>query len=270
MPVKTTRGERFELSFASFVKDAATHFRRDYESEEFMTKWSLISDTVNGSRSLHAYLFKIEREVMYHIDNGVDISETTYADDAYFPTKNEFENYFQTYYRQYYRYGSARMKLSFVECEHIREEPGFIEMAIIVLYNKNLIDPYPEIVRTSEELHIEQQRQTINTLRQTVHMVVEQRDVYERERDALLGQNTLIHRNNRRLRHRVEQMRTLTQKHIRELYARLPTRENCPVCYETIAPEILNVPKCLHYICAPCGSRCTVCPICRDSYGVTN
>jgi len=54
---------------------------------------------------------------------------------------------------------------------------------------------------------------------------------------------------------------------IRELYANQPTKSNCPVCYDEIAPDKLAVNDCCHLLCSDCNNRCFEmqkgCPECR-------
>ena len=49
-------------------------------------------------------------------------------------------------------------------------------------------------------------------------------------------------------------------------YAESDNREECPVCFETITPEMLTILDCSHLLCGECCDKCTKCPICRDVF----
>jgi len=50
---------------------------------------------------------------------------------------------------------------------------------------------------------------------------------------------------------------------IKTLYDNAKMNEDCPVCYEKMNIDNLEVPLCGHFICSTCSTRCTNCPICR-------
>jgi hypothetical protein len=250
MPAKRTRNERFNLSFVSFIKECTTNFRRGCEAEDFMQRWSLALESAQTVSNEHIYLFKLLRSVLYEQDHG-DQTDVIYADDNAFPTKEEFETYFTNHYRQHYQF-NGRHKVAFVECENLVEKEGSLEMNIVVVYNRAHQHPYPEPIMSTHEEELAHNRLRFNML--------------EMEYENQIAQNGILRRNNNRLRNVAKARLAKTQTHIRALYAKCPEKEDCPVCYECITPELLKVSKCFHYICVPCAERCTVCPICRDKY----
>jgi len=56
---------------------------------------------------------------------------------------------------------------------------------------------------------------------------------------------------------------------LRAWYADRPTREDCPVCWNAMAPTDLVVPRCGHFICVTCHGKCTKCPTCRHVFTET-
>ena len=55
-----------------------------------------------------------------------------------------------------------------------------------------------------------------------------------------------------------------------ELYGSLKKYSECPVCYEVLTKEILEVPKCVHLICRGCKDTIcesnSLCPICKKKF----
>jgi hypothetical protein len=75
--------------------------------------------------------------------------------------------------------------------------------------------------------------------------------------EAVVNKNTQL----------VEKMKQNTNRmadKIRQLYAAQGGRDDCPVCYSVIEPELLVIRGCCHSICSTCDERCKNCPICRD------
>jgi hypothetical protein len=101
-------------------------------------------------------------------------------------------------------------------------------------------------------------------------------------RDEVDELNDYIHQfsdRNRQLRENLNdpnyQMETcdityLKQQFI-EMYDKLKEYSECPVCYETLTKDNMEVPKCGHIICKQCVERIKetatpVCPNCRKKY----
>ena len=56
-----------------------------------------------------------------------------------------------------------------------------------------------------------------------------------------------------------------------EMYDLIKKNSECPVCYETLTKENMDVPSCGHLICKGCKENCIKndnkkCPICRKVY----
>jgi len=41
---------------------------------------------------------------------------------------------------------------------------------------------------------------------------------------------------------------------------------DCPICYDKITLETIQITRCAHLLCNACAVKCTKCPICRDKY----
>ena len=57
-----------------------------------------------------------------------------------------------------------------------------------------------------------------------------------------------------------------------ELYDKVNSQMECPVCFEVLTKDILEVPNCGHLICKGCkGTICNTtcqCPVCKKKYYV--
>lgn len=51
-----------------------------------------------------------------------------------------------------------------------------------------------------------------------------------------------------------------------ELYEQANKQCECPVCFELLKKETLNVSSCGHLTCKDCFEKMTDCPICRKTY----
>ena len=101
-------------------------------------------------------------------------------------------------------------------------------------------------------------------------------------RDEVDALNNYIHQfsdRNRQLRENLNdpnlQMETLDITYLKsqfiEMYDKLKEYSECPVCYETLTKDNIEVPKCGHIICKQCVERIKetatpVCPNCRKKY----
>lgn len=64
---------------------------------------------------------------------------------------------------------------------------------------------------------------------------------------------------------------TYLQNQFKEMYDKLKEYSECPVCYETLTKDNMEVPKCGHLICKGCVERIKAtatpnCPNCRKKY----
>ncbi len=56
------------------------------------------------------------------------------------------------------------------------------------------------------------------------------------------------------------------KKQFVELYEQANKTCECPVCFELMSKETLNVSSCGHLTCKECFEKMTDCPICRKTY----
>ena len=64
---------------------------------------------------------------------------------------------------------------------------------------------------------------------------------------------------------------TFLKKQFVELYEKVGEATDCPVCFETLTKDNMEIPNCSHLICKDCkGHICSSgdkkCPICRVAY----
>ena len=59
---------------------------------------------------------------------------------------------------------------------------------------------------------------------------------------------------------------TFLKKQFIELYEKVGELTDCPICFETITKETMELGNCGHPICKECYERCIDCPICRKAY----
>ena len=59
---------------------------------------------------------------------------------------------------------------------------------------------------------------------------------------------------------------TFLKKQFVDLYEKVGEMTDCPVCFETLTKEIIEVSNCGHTICKDCYKKCSECPICRKAY----
>jgi hypothetical protein len=51
-----------------------------------------------------------------------------------------------------------------------------------------------------------------------------------------------------------------------ELYEKVGEMTECPVCFETLTKEIIDIPNCGHMVCKGCKSKMVCCPLCKAKY----
>ncbi len=79
---------------------------------------------------------------------------------------------------------------------------------------------------------------------------------------------------NNKLRQAIKNHEDINIEHLKaqfvELYDSLKKYSECPVCYELLTKDVLDVPNCGHLICKPCKDKICegncLCPICKKKY----
>lgn len=275
-----TRDTKFKLAFDRFIKDIVGI--TDYELENL---------TKNKSESRHIYRFKIPEQtvVIGFIDrNGVthmgnDVANMIISTDEelrteYKPEKELFTKQFMDTFDPYreeetlacmipgqppYTYATSYVGLN--NCE-LNVETGVIEGKICVVYHKQHIPYYVELNNTVYEKKYAVLLCRFNNIRNQLNNAYNDIDVLQD--DLLLNERQI--RKLKKVLCRETNNHELSEKNLinklYDAYKKSDIKEDCPVCYDTIENEKLIIPRCAHYICNSCHSRCDECPICRTSY----
>lgn len=273
-----TRDDKFKLAFDMFVKDVIG-----------IPDYGLTNLTKNKSESRHIYEFLIPKQTI--IIGFIDRCGVTYTGNdfinmdigsdneslkkEYSPDLDVFEKQFNATFEPYkdkqelpsHRNMPYIYYKSYVDIYNcVINEDGDLYGKLCVVYNKKHL-PYPLEKNDNEyeKKYITLLKKCNNTDRK---LSIALFDIDELQDD--------IHRYNKQLRSIKKELYRETQNNnlsemnlinkLHEAYKILPTKEDCPVCYETIENDKLIIPRCSHYICNECHPRCDSCPICRIKY----
>jgi len=89
--------------------------------------------------------------------------------------------------------------------------------------------------------------------------------ICEREREDYIAIIQEQHRGRNALIERFDKLTNVFRKMAKDAYAK-EEPQDCPICLDPIAVENLHVTLCGHHVCTVCNSRCTKCPLCRETY----
>ena len=280
-----TRDEQFNLSFDSFIKDEL----------KLEGKYILNNLTKNKKEKKHIYDFWVysQKRVLGFIDrNGECVEEHNNDNEErlvcdYRPQDDGFVNDFNEFYDKYSKKsilptvaynntsnplpGSYVFKESYVEIiegtvERWMHEADGITGKICVVYNKEHT-PY----NVNEDDKQYQRKYVLLMKRYNNDQAFIERLLADNEE---LHEDMIYHQKEaRKLKKKfiIEQKNNVISESnlinkLRDAYKLLPNKEECPVCYEEITNEKLEIPRCSHYICNECHKRCDVCPVCRIAY----
>tara|TARA_B110000285_G_scaffold216924_1_gene264702 strand:- start:3150 stop:3992 length:843 start_codon:yes stop_codon:yes gene_type:complete len=276
-----TRDDKFKLSFDMFIKDVVG-----------VRHYSLTNLTRNKSEKSHIYELKIPLQltVIGFIDrDGVtytrdDVLNMDIQDDIeaslkteYVPNIDEFEKQFNDTFDPYsdnvvipssnsnmppYTYPNSFVTTNSM----VINDEGHLQGKICVVYYKKHI-PYP--VETDDSEYEKKYLSLLKRFNKTEQELSRSlTDIDELQDDLLYNERQL--RISKKVLYRETNNNKLCQMNLinklQEAYKTLPTKEDCPVCYETIENDKLVIPNCSHYICNECHPRCSSCPICRVKY----
>lgn len=280
-----TRDEQFNLSFDSFIKDEL----------KLEGKYILNNLTKNKKEKKHIYDFWVysQKRLLGFIDrNGECVEEHNNDNEErlvcdYRPQDDGFVNDFNEFYDKYSKKrilptvaynstsnplpGSYVFKESYVEIiegtvERWMNEADGITGKICVVYNK---DHTPYNVNEDDKQY--QRKYVLLMKRYNNDQAFIERLLADNEE---LHEDMVYHQKEaRKLKKKIiiEQKNNVISESnlinkLRDAYKLLPNKEECPVCYEEITNEKLEIPRCSHYICNECHKRCDACPVCRIAY----
>lgn len=249
---RQSRNELFKASFAEFINLLE-------EAHEYdIYDWTCNCTTTNKRRIIHNYVFKIPaKRVLYEIDipyleNGVWNQPGPVYESQLLPTKEFFKTHFLDYYRPFELESAYNRIISYVEYVNlVIDEIDGLTCNINVVYNKSHI-PYPISVmpNSNKEIRLLSKIQILN------EEITEQNNAI-REMNADI--NILMKKNNKQ-----NSIIDKLKAKLKEEYSKQAMLDDCPVCYEKIETNTLNISNCCHYICNECIGRCTKCPLCRE------
>lgn len=280
-----TRDEQFNLSFDSFIKDEL----------KLEGKYILNNLTKNKKEKKHIYDFWVysQKRLLGFIDrNGECVEEHNNDNEErlvcdYRPQDDGFVNDFNEFYDKYSKKsilptvaynntsnplpGSYVFKESYVEIiegtvERWMNEADGITGKICVVYNK---DHTPYNVNEDDKQY--QRKYVLLMKRYNNDQAFIERLLADNEE---LHEDMVYHQKEaRKLKKKfiIEQKNNVISESnlinkLRDAYKLLSNKEECPVCYEEITNEKLEIPRCSHYICNECHKRCDACPVCRIAY----
>lgn len=253
-----TRNDMFKTAITEFMKTSESIHDRDL-------KWSIVLLTNNTTRNIHDYTIKIPLQVVdyvvdttYEVDGEWNDPGPVYRTQT-IPNFDDFIKEFDAYFEPFAIY-ITNMKLSFVDLSSIFRNTTEIVLSIRVFYHKKHL-PYP-VTRTPIE-DFQQRCSELTAINERLTTVND--DLYEDNNQKLFEINRIRRILKKTREHYAITFNRMGSK-IRDYYGKTNVLEDCPVCYESISSDQLEVTKCLHYICKGCASKCTACPLCRDVY----
>ena len=260
---RVTRDQQFSESFTTFmVSIQELHCPG-------LIDWCANCITTNKSVSTHDYHIQIPKQKFINEIRPYMFPATgkyteleIIKEDQEVPSVENFQDYFHEYFDKY-TLGRSGKILSNVDISDITISDGDMNIFVRVKYYKSYI-PY-SVEKSPTELKARCTKLEINNyallleLRESDEIITAQNDSFVRLRKhmCILKDDSSL-----KLRETIRKM----QAKIRECYVECNKKDECPVCYECIEPEILMVPGCCHTICAKCFVRCDSCPICRETY----
>lgn len=232
--------------------------------------YTITETSPNKQQNVHTYLLIIPKKYIVPLpetegSENASAIESTYVEHNVESLVEAFSNVFTYYFgkfdleeREDVHYGEVKQtQVTFdeqVEYDPVKDE---IRIHIVVFYGAKCYMPYP--IKTPGAGYYSE----IHKLQDTWRLLREDYDhlygKFKRARDRINAiRNETRDTDTDRLKRRIHDL--YTDK------AREGHVEDCSVCLEGIAPEKLHISNCAHFICMPCATRCTKCPICREKY----
>jgi hypothetical protein len=288
---KPTRDQLFQISFKGFID----HLREnDYPD---IQEYSIVSTTNNKQSTNHSYVLTLPRETLaYTIEvdtvdqHGILTPAGPVMRKQEIPTINEFSDQFTTYFNDNYVLKEGDITLSYMRIrdywykKNERVVSAFLLDSIYLLQDITLADleqydimftidivyykshkPYPVALRTKKELRtaLDEVCNSHALVSEYLQDEMDKREEIEKQYETL-RRTMRIER--RTIHEKYRAMFDKMQRKCREYYEQSDKKDDCPVCYESIPADKLEVPGCCHTICSDCAGKCLKCPICREGY----
>ena len=282
---KLTRDVQFQKAFQVFFDEVTENHCPELQ------EYTIESITENKNLAEQDYVLHIPREVpFYHIDvfvidrNGIVHPPGTVMRNQEIPTIRDFKTYVLEHFETYYLIKNNK-NLSYVRIEDFWYEKGEhiidkhdlasgnlsdainvydLKVVFRVVYFKSHF-PFHVTILTKQQIeqkckNLEVRNHELCVNLKTVTTMYQETEL---KYDILRRKMRLERRN---IEQKYKSMMDKMQKKVAQYYDDSPNKDDCPVCYELIPAEKLKMPGCCHAICNDCASRCSNCPICRETY----
>ena len=255
---KLTRDDLFRNAIEVFLSDVTVIYNLNEETKYNISTYDLNSVTSNKNKCIQEYELTIPSSIISaYFDRTVssDDGEETWIDSEPLyctqetPLLCDFIESFHNYFDKYKLFDGIIpvSYMSIMSLPRLRSIPMCDQtLHLKVVYHKSHT-PFPRPLTVIEEKDRE-----IKFLETKLR----------RKTNRVNSLEHLLDKNYERAEHNYKRM----QKKFRAMYIESGKLENCPVCYEEIAPDKLIIPNCFHYICEVCVMKCDNCPLCRDKY----
>jgi len=222
-----TRFELFKQSADRFVRQ----FHRKYYRDVRTMNYKIVNNRENGATSSYQwYTIKMNKKFLSY-ENTIT-GEKVYEDIVGL-TSDIVKAEVNDFYRPYQIENDEGEVISYCEVNGMKETDTEIKCCVAVLYHNRYEKPFP-----NEERDIEQIERLARELKH-------QKKVANANS---MGRERMVHT-------------------IRDLFAKLPTKTDCPICYVEMTVTKLAVNPCCHLLCSDCNNRLVRdkkgCPECR-------
>ena len=228
-----SRDQKFLLSFSDFMRDLTI------DNIVYNLNYDLINRTENKIRSIHKYDLYIlgTREDEYsNNENVINI----------LPRTNAFINKLKDYYDPYKLLQNGR-SCSYIKVLTTPDNDEITHVAFKIIYYKQHL-PFPVRLSTIDAYKREIENLEFLLQEESIRKEVLEKKITKYESKIKSTQ------------------KTIKKLYIENMNLKNEKERNCPVCWETIEVEQLEIPACLHEICKDCYKKINKCPLCREKY----
>jgi len=247
-----TRDQQFMESWEKIVLNNTDIIDVDYENVSVR----IDNITENLTKSAHKYqvTFTYRRRVHHYMDVRYEVDGILHEpgpvyEEPILPDLSDLQNKFNNYFANYNKEVDDKL-VSYVQMgtlkAHTTSQNNKIAVGNLKVVYHCGHHPYPIVKSRLEELE---------DMCESLSEKLEDKEAHLNNINKLLKQ----------VRSRLTFQKTESSRKMRELYSK-SEKEDCPVCLIKIKDEDLIISPCCHFICNPCYSRVSDCPICRKKY----
>ena len=263
--MKYPRDTLFSASLRDYMDNVLPELARGNELEQ-VKSWKLHKSEGFSVRSnCHEYSIEIKRNVFYRVDAYHDEHGNYHESEVEYvtsPSVGDFTDHFHTYFQPYASYEDSVPK-SCINISLTSDTPDTLIVYIEVIYHPSFCYPYPPSKYSSDTLSEFRQdmRDEVLSLRRRLNDM--ELECIQYRNEAILWKKKF-----KAVRDAAKASIHQYEQHIKKQYIELGQTEECPVCYETMTGATLAIPRCFHYLCISCSTKCTSCPLCRTAFAV--